>query len=250
MEVIDVTNLDRVFSIWKDLEASYKKKGKGSKKDFLMALAGSETKIIKTRQMIMKDFVNTEENISRLDSLMATMKDTCTKLTSVDTIKNLNKFVWGDLLITPEDYEITCETISQLPIKDFHEAIANHEYATVFSSAGNFQVPNTEGFLHFETEQELVSWFDEIHTLDGCSDFVKQAYFMIINRLTTQTLSIPLSIVSKDAIPFHYKASEKINKKMQTPKGIKFMAAADVKADVFCDENSVRKETVIAVYGR
>ena len=29
MEVIDVTNLDRVFSIWKDLEASYKKKGKG-----------------------------------------------------------------------------------------------------------------------------------------------------------------------------------------------------------------------------
>ena len=67
-----MSNIDKVYNIWEDLEDSYQKIGKGSREDFLGSLLGVKDGKAHTEQllaMLRKNFTETPENVSKLKFL-------------------------------------------------------------------------------------------------------------------------------------------------------------------------------------
>lgn len=91
--------VDRVFSIWEDLEVSYDKLSRGeSKKDFILKLIGYDassetTKLDTLKANILNHYEGNEEKCDLLTKIFDTVADNTKAFVEVEEIEDLNDFV-------------------------------------------------------------------------------------------------------------------------------------------------------------
>lgn len=199
-----MSRLDTAWETWMQIDSVYAKKGKGKDKITFLRSLLSHSALLKLRKAVMSDFVEGEENVSRLNMLFKALERAAEKLGGVtEDPDSIFEFVWGD-------YE------ERVDISDFspfsNDIVFSSErllqegyYRNCFTVrdgilAGFACEPDCRSFIHFSGENDVVCWLYRNANRVGKKDwFLTAAYAYVMDSLKNRGEVYPITFIDGDA---------------------------------------------------
>ena len=236
--------LDNVYKTWTDIESKYNEAvAKGQSIDrvqFLTKLIGGKDSLPKLRNLIAKDFVSTEENIEKLNTLFDALERAAATLEHTTQIDNLTDFVWKQkneiFYLNMEDY-----TLAKKPtfLTD-EEVLAQKVFASRFSLNGKNKISiknvnfRSDKLLIFPSMETIYSWALEYANVIGSAEsnrFYDKVYLVVVSK-SKEGLQAPA--VFADASLVEKRVTKGNTKRYAANINTKSFGSVEVKADTSC----------------
>ena len=204
-----MTNLDKVYGVWENIESVYAKQNKGkSRYEFALMMIGSDDSLVKLRERVNQDFDGLAESTAKLNKLFSVLERAKMRLKDTDEIKDLVDFVWNDSWVSScaEEEEFTllsCSPLSNRGYARTNDLLKRGIFDSTFvlkndGSIESVLVKHDGGkLLTFSSAYQVLIWMSGIKA-DETNDFYARVYAMLNAMIADRTLRLPICFLNSD----------------------------------------------------
>lgn len=204
-----MTNLDKVYDVWENIESVYAKQNKGkSRYEFALMMIGSDDSLVKLRERVNQDFDGMAESTAKLNKLFSVLERAKMRLKDTDEIKDLTDFVWNANWVSSgvEEEEFTllsCSPLSNRGYARTNDLLKRGIFDSTFTlkndgSIESVLVKHDGGkLLTFSSAYQVLVWMSEIKA-DETNDFYVRVYAILNAMIETKTLKLPICFLHSD----------------------------------------------------
>ena len=197
-----MSKLDKIYSTWMSLEELYQKKCAGkSRLDFLKGLV-TPIAITQTRNLVMSDFVESEENIKKMNWLFNIMELATNKieegciepLNLDDFLTDLIQADEGIAEISEDEFNLHMNSNEKSANEMMKMGLCRNCYTTHNSDVKieMFQ-ENEDGFLSFDTQTDVLLWLHQNQNDVKKNKFVGGVYAFLLKSIAEKRAILPIT---------------------------------------------------------
>ena len=204
-----MTNLDKVYSVWENIETVYTKQNKGkSRYEFALMMIGSDDSLVKLRERVNQDFDGLAESTAKLNKLFNVLERAKARLRDTDEIEDLTEFVWNDSWVSLDTEEeeftlLSCSPLSNRGYAKTKDLLKDSVFDSTFtlkndSSIESILVKHDGGkLLTFSSAYQVLVWMSGIKA-DETNEFYARVYAMLNAMIAGKTLRLPVCFLNSD----------------------------------------------------
>lgn len=194
-----MTNLDKVYSVWRGIEGVYAKQGKGkSRYDFAVMMIGPEDALIKLRERVNKDFDGSSESIEKLNTLFSVLERARQRLKEVDEIEDLEDFVWSSRWGKADEgfSLLDCNPTVRRDYAEESVLVRNGYFDSYFRLVDGkverrVANPNSKKMITFSSAYQVLAWMSGVKEGEE-SKFVQKVYSILNASVAKRELKLPI----------------------------------------------------------
>lgn len=198
-----MTNLDKVYNTWKNIEHTYKVNSKGlTRREFMVKMIGGDSSLIQLRKMIMKDFSNNDEDLMKMNELFEVLDSAKSRLESCDEIEDLDVFVWntddrfglGNLEIGVDGYTLASKLLNR-GLTSSYFSLDNGKVSSFILD------PLSEDLVEITSVEEVRSWIGMRDSKFKMLGNFQQKVFLYLLLHSRELSKFPIVFVRHRVLP-------------------------------------------------